>query len=286
MQENLFDGTDQELYFDCVDISSGTEAVRLIGSSDGEVMADATVVIKEYKVTAVPISSPSITWTQALGKWKLIRPSANVTQYGPFLVFITKSGIAPVTIEGKTVHLDTYYATAETVSAVNDRINLLQDMVSALATDSALENAQSDITTIKATTDLLTLTNIKTQAAGALTDFDTVTPIAKASDIAGISITASAGVDKVIPYGSYGINPAAKTMTFSGVYESLTIEQILFIKNLTTNYIIYDCKDRDYTALPIYKLEGDAAGIFHYTADNPGATSTDLLHISVNQVPV
>lgn len=149
-----------------------------------------------------------------------------------------------------------------------------------------MTNAESNVAAIKAITDLLTLANIKTQASGALTDFDTATPIAKTSDIAGISITASAGVDKVIPYGSYGINPAAKTITFSGVYESLTIEQILFIKNLTTNYIIYDCKDRDYTALPIYKLEGDAAGIFHYTADNPGAASTDLLHISVNQVPV
>jgi len=111
MQEIYKDSTDQEVYFDAVDVS-GEFAVRLVGSSDGELMTGATVAVKEYKVATASISSPVISWVQALGKWKLVVPVANITQYGYGLIFITKAGIAPVTIEFKTVHNDAYFAGA------------------------------------------------------------------------------------------------------------------------------------------------------------------------------
>jgi len=120
MQEIYKDSTDQEVYFDAVDVS-GEFAVRLVGSSDGELMTGATVAVKEYKVATASISSPVISWVQALGKWKLVVPVANITQYGYGLIFITKAGIAPVTIEFKTVHDDAYFATsAEITAAVSE----------------------------------------------------------------------------------------------------------------------------------------------------------------------
>ena len=129
MQEIYKDSTDQEVYFDAVDVS-GEFAVRLVGSSDGELMEGATVAVKEYKVTTASISSPVISWVQALGKWKLVVPVANITQYGYGLIFITKAGIAPVTIEFKTVHDDAYFAGAGAISELELKVDGVGDSVS------------------------------------------------------------------------------------------------------------------------------------------------------------
>jgi len=129
MQEIYNDSTDQEVYFDAVDVS-GEFAIRLVGSSDGELMTGATVAVKEYKVATASISSPVISWVQALGKWKLVVPVANITQYGYGLIFITKAGIAPVTIEFKTVHDDAYFAGAGAISALELKVDGVGDSVS------------------------------------------------------------------------------------------------------------------------------------------------------------
>lgn len=161
MQEIYNDGTDQEVYFDAVDISSGEQAIRLVGSTDGELMTGAAVAFKEYKVATAAISSSVISWVQALGKWKLIIPYGNITQYGYGLIFITKTGLAPVTIELKTVHEDSYFAGSGAITSLSTQISGVSD--------TALN--------IKEITDLLTLPNINTELTTAIQDSATVAQI-------------------------------------------------------------------------------------------------------------
>lgn len=92
MQEILYDGTEQEVFFNL----TFTDYTDCIGSTDGEILTGVTVVIKEFKQISTSISSPSITWDLTLQKWKLIIPS--LTQYGDGIITIQRSDIITETI--------------------------------------------------------------------------------------------------------------------------------------------------------------------------------------------
>lgn len=115
MQEILYDNTPQEVFiklfkpdvFSIIDGGGPSDTVCSIeytGSIDGEVMAGATVTLKEYKKDNVTLTSPSITWNDAIHSWKISIPALNVTQCGNCLLTVKKTDvISPTTIEFKTV---------------------------------------------------------------------------------------------------------------------------------------------------------------------------------------
>ena len=45
---------------------------------------------------------------------------------------------------------------------------------------------------------------------------------------------------KIVPAGSYALDASEKTITLSGGYTGVTVEQILSIRNLSKNMLIYD----------------------------------------------
>jgi len=295
MQEIYNDATDQEVFFDCVEIvtvGETTTASPLYGSTDGELMTGAVVALKEYKKTTASISSPVISWVQALNKWKLIVPPANVTQYGYGLITVTKADLVPVTIEFKTVHEDTYFAGADVLQNMDDRLSSMDTTVSGI-----LQNLAGMVSNVWSNESRTLTTDIKAQAASALADFDTATPIAKTSelatitgggtatldsletDISEISITGTSAV-KVVHPDYYAFDASEKTITLSSPYNTVTVEQVLRIKDLTTNYIIYDCEDSKYDDIPISIV----GGVLTYTAPARDAADTDLLQITVNMV--
>jgi len=169
----------------------------------------------------------------------------------------------------------------------------------ALATTAGLSSVGGKVDLIKTTTDLLTadpLAAIKAQAASALADFDTATPIAKTSELATITgsgtatlasletdiaaITGGGNAEQVIHPDYYTLNASAKTITLSSPYNTVTVEQVLRIKDLTTNYLIYDCEDSKYNDIPI----SIDAGVLTYTAPARDAANTDIIQITVNMV--
>lgn len=309
MQEIYNDSTDQEVYFDAVDVS-GEFAVRLVGSSDGELMTGATVAVKEYKVTTASISSPVISWVQALGKWKLVVPVANITQYGYGLIFITKSGIAPVTIEFKTVHDDAYFAGAGAISALELKVDGVGDSVSdarveigdvktvvdGIATTLATpNNFMADVSNLATSAEVAALNDLSAQqvweyASRGLTAIPTGTATATAlsavqgditsikSTVEGISVVGGTGAEKVIPRTYYELSAVANTITLSSPYDTITEEQIISICDLTTGDVIYSCE------IPIKHTISVSSGVITFTYDNNSIAAEDILQIIVNQV--
>jgi len=269
MQEIYNDSTDQEVYFDAVDVS-GEFAVRLVGSSDGELMTGATVAVKEYKVATASISSPVISWVQALGKWKLVVPVANVTQYGYGLIFITKDGIAPVTIEFKTVHDDAYFAGAGAISALELKV----DGVGYSVSDAMVEIGEVKTVSDGIATALETPDNFKAD----------ISNLATSAEITALSNIAAVGAEKIVPADKYVFDASAKTLTFSSPYDTLTVEQVTFIKNLTTNYIIWDCRYAGYQTLPIRFGAAPNTHVLSFDSSDSDAANTDKIMIVVNQV--
>jgi len=99
------------------------------------------------------------------------------------------------------------------------------------------------------------------------------------TDISEISITGTSAV-KVVHPDYYAFDASEKTITLSSPYNTVTVEQVLRIKDLTTNYIIYDCEDSKYDDIPISIV----GGVLTYTAPARDAADTDILQITVNMV--
>lgn len=174
-----------------------------------------------------------------------------------------------------------------------------------------MTNAETNITAIKAITDLLTLAAIKTQVdtaisdAGIVTKIDTVdtvvdgiattlaTPanfmadvssLATSAEVAALSNIAAVGAEKIVPADKYAFDASAKTLTFSSPYDTLTVEQVTFIKNLTTNYIIWDCRYAGYQTLPIRFGAAPNTHVLSFDSSDSDAANTDKIMIVVNQV--
>lgn len=99
------------------------------------------------------------------------------------------------------------------------------------------------------------------------------------ADIANISMTGGSGGGMGHIITDYSFDPTNNTITIEETeYTDITLERILKIKDLTTNYIIYDCDDKNYEELPI-QIAGAA---ITYTCSNPGAASGDKIQIKVS----
>lgn len=166
---------------------------------------------------------------------------------------------AQINAECDTAISDAVLATAAGLSELNDLSQA--DIVTALGTYGATTPAN--------------LTGVVEAIAGATgtESLDTI-----AADIAAISFTGGGGAEKVIPPNYYTLNATAKTITLTSPYNTLTVEQIKFIKDLDANYIIYDDRERDYDVLPI----SIADGVITYTVPALNTVAGNNIQISVN----
>jgi hypothetical protein len=73
--------------------------------------------------------------------------------------------------------------------------------------------------------------------------------------------------------GEYAFNAASKTITFSGVSQSLTLANILLITNVTDNVIIYNFADSAKGATSF------SSNILTLTYDTTSMSNTDVLQI-------
>ena len=105
-----------------------------------------------------------------------------------------------------------------------------------------------------------------------------ITDIHTPADIAAVD------AEKIVPADKYTFDASAKTITFSSPYDTLTVEQVIFIKNLTTNYIIWDCRYAGYQTLPIRFGAAPNTNVLSFDSSDSDAANTDKIMIVVNQV--
>ena len=271
-----FAGEDAEVLAEAIHVDENGDPT----GEDEDTIQDLAVWVKQYKQTETQATGATAVWNSNMGQYLITIPAA----------YVPASGIFDICVKGSDV-LDIL---------IRLQVNTADSVLSSLSTSTELGNVGANVVAIKDVIDLLTtdpLGAIKAQAAGALTDFDTATPIMKTSELATItgsgtatlasletniseiSITGTSAV-KVIHPDYYSFDASEKTITLSSPYNTVTVEQVLRIKDLTTNYIIYDCEDSKYDDIPVSIV----GGVLTYTAPARDAADTDLLQITVNMV--
>jgi len=309
-----FAGEDAEVLAEAIHVDENGDPT----GEDEDTIQDLAVWVKQYKQTETQATGATAVWNSNMGQYLITIPAAYVPASGIFDICVKGSDIWDILIRLQVNTADSVLSSLSTstelgnvganvvaIRAITDLLTLaainaeVDTAISdaALATASGLSAVGSNVDLIKAKTDLLTLAAIKTQATGALTDFDTATPIMKTSelatitgggtatldsletDISEISITGTSAV-KVVHPDYYSFDASEKTITLSSPYNTVTVEQVLRIKDLTTNYIIYDCEDSKYDDIPVSIVDG----VLTYTAPARDAADTDILQITVNMV--
>ena len=271
-----FAGEDAEVLAEAIHVDENGDPT----GEDEDTIQDLAVWVKQYKQTETQATGATAVWNSNMGQYLITIPAA----------YVPASGIFDICVKGSDI-LDIL---------IRLQVNTADSVLSSLSTSTELGNVGANVVAIKDVIDLLTtdpLGAIKAQAAGALTDFDTATPIMKTSELATItgsgtatlasletniseiSITGTSAV-KVIHPDYYSFDASEKTITLSSPYNTVTVEQVLRIKDLTTNYIIYDCEDSKYDDIPISIV----GGVLTYTAPARDAADTDILQITVNMV--
>ena len=271
-----FAGEDAEVLAEAIHVDENGDPT----GEDEDTIQDLAVWVKQYKQTETQATGATAVWNSNMGQYLITIPAAYVPASGIFDICVKGSDIWDILIRLQ--------------------VNTADSVLSSLSTSTELGNVGANVVAIKDVIDLLTtdpLGAIKAQAAGALTDFDTATPIMKTSELATItgsgtatlasletniseiSITGTSAV-KVIHPDYYSFDASEKTITLSSPYNTVTVEQVLRIKDLTTNYIIYDCEDSKYDDIPVSIV----GGVLTYTAPARDAADTDLLQITVNMV--
>lgn len=91
-------------------------------------------------------------------------------------------------------------------------------------------------------------------------------------------------MEKIVTADKYAFDASAKTLTFTSPFDTLTVEQVTFIKNLTTNYIIWDCRYAGYQTLPIRFEAAPSTHVLSFDSADLDAANTDKIMIVVNQV--
>ena len=271
-----FAGEDAEVLAEAIHVDENGDPT----GEDEDTIQDLAVWVKQYKQTETQATGATAVWNSNMGQYLITIPAA----------YVPASGIFDICVKGSDI-LDIL---------IRLQVNTADSVLSSLSTSTELGNVGANVVAIKDVIDLLTtdpLGAIKAQAAGALTDFDTATPIMKTSELATItgsgtatlasletniseiSITGTSAV-KVIHPDYYSFDASEKTITLSSPYNTVTVEQVLRIKDLTTNYIIYDCEDSKYDDIPVSIV----GGVLTYTAPARDSADTDILQITVNMV--
>ena len=157
-------GEDAEVLFEAMKSDWSAE--------DEDVISNLVVYVKQYKETPVQVTGATALWDSDMGMYLLTIPAAYVPASGSFDIVVKGAG----DIDDAKIRLG---------------VNTADSVLSSLSTSTELGNVGANVVAIKDVIDLLTtdpLAAIKAQAAGALTDFDTATPIAKTSELTSINV--------------------------------------------------------------------------------------------------
>jgi hypothetical protein len=284
-QKIFFDGTDQYIMTRLGSVNNTTGAQDIIlGTVEGEdlrlTIADVVVAWSEYKQADDSIDD-DITWNSAAGMWKIAIPNENITQRGTaWLNLSGQDTVLNVSIIPVAIEVDV----TDSLTLANIKLQAsgaLTDFNTATPLAKTSEIPASDITAIKAKTDLLTLAAINAEVDTALSDYDAPT---KSEMDSAISLVSSVGTEKVIHPDYYTVDASEKTITLLTPYNTITIEQILKIINVTKGkMIIYDCGNPD-TSITLATVEGNS--IISWTPDFAYREQVfedgDALQITVN----
>ena len=96
-----------------------------------------------------------------------------------------------------------------------------------------------------------------------------ITDIHTPADIAAVD------AEKIVPADKYTFNASAKTIILASPYDTITVEQVLSIRNLTKNMLLYDCTMTNRSSISI------DAGVITHTYSGT-MEDTDKLMIIVN----
>lgn len=87
--------------------------------------------------------------------------------------------------------------------------------------------------------------------------------------------TTGSGSEKVIPEASITFDASESTITLTSPYNTITVAQVLSIRNITKNMLIYDCAATNRSSISIN------TGVINYTYSGTMA-DTDIIQIIVN----
>ena len=278
MQKIYFDGTDQYVYFQA---SKDDYSGEFTGTNDGDALPGAAITIKEYKKAAASITSPEVLWNATLGYWFALIPAAYITQFGGVVFAVSGTGMFSAAIEAVASRAEDYYASAADLTA----IKAITDLLTLAAINAEVDTAISDAGLV---TKIDTVDTVVDGIATTLATPDNfkadVSSLATSAEIAALSNVAAVGAEKIVPADKYDFDASAKTLTFSSPYDTLTVEQVTFIKNLTTNYIIWDCRYAGYQTLPIRFGAAPNTHVLSFDSSDSDAANNDKIMIVVNQV--
>ena len=186
--------------------------------------------------------------------------------------------------------IKTQVDTAISDAGLVTKIDTVDTVVDGIATTLATpDNFKADISNLATSAEIAALNNLSeaqvlAQVASALGTYDAPTKAELDSAVATLSSITAVGAEKIVPADKYTFDASAKTLTFSSPYNTLTVEQITFIKNLTTNYIIWDCRYAGYQTLPIRFGATPSTHVLSFDSADLDAANTDKIMIVVNQV--
>jgi hypothetical protein len=266
---------------------------------DEDTIQDLVVWVKHYKQTEEQATGATAVWNSNMGQYDITIPAAYVPASGIFDACVKGSDIEDILIRlqvvpnlAQIVETACGDALAEYGASTLTTVNLSDLATSAEIT--ALNNLSSaDVASAISAAGLATaaglsgLNNLSeaqvlAQVASALNTYDAPTKeemdAAFATTNGLIGVTASVGAEKIIPHDYYTLDAEAKTITLLSPYNTLTVEQVKFIKDIDANYIIYDDREKSYEELPI----SIADGVLTYTAPAANTVNGNAIQISIN----
>lgn len=266
----VFPGEDAEILVEAIKNDYSGEDI------DG--ITNPVVYVKHYKQDPVQAVGATATYISTMGQYNVVIPAAYVPASGTFDGVLKGDDIADVLFR---LQVNTGDAQLTAIKAITDL--LTADPLAAInaEVDKAISDAAivSKIDTVDTVVDgiaiaLETPDNFKAD----------VSRLATSAEVAALSNIAAVGAEKIVPADKYAFDASAKTLTFSSPYNTLTVEQVTFIKNLTTNYIIWDCRYAGYQTLPIRFGATPNTHVLSFDSADLDAANTDKIMIVVNQV--
>ena len=236
----VFPGEDAEIL---------VEAIKAdLSGEDEDTIQDLVVYVKQYKQTEEVATGATAVWNSNMGQYLITIPSAYVPASGIFDVCVRGSDIDDVLIRLQVNTADDQLTDIKTVTdGLNALISTVDTVVDGIATALATPaNFMADVSSL-----------------------------ATSAEIAALSNVAAVGAEKIVPADKYVFDASESTITLVSPYDTITVEQVLSIRNLTKNMLLYDCTMTNRSSISI-----DAGVITHNYSGT--MADADKLMIIVN----
>lgn len=205
--------------------------------------------------TPASLSGVSAEFNADMDMFLVTIPSGQLPANGNnFFAKVDWAGIIDVKIEA-------YITDITTLAAINAEV------------DTAISDAAivSKIDTVDTVVD-----GIATTLATPANFMADVSALATSAEITALSNIAAVGAERVIPASYITFDASESTITLASPYDTVTVEQVLSIRNLTKNMLLYDCTMTNRSSISI------ETGVITHTYSGTMA-DTDKLMIIVNK---